>query len=143
MLIQHPWDYQELSNLLQFADGTVPESETKLGYFHFLTLKNSNLCPDPWYLLLELGFLCCPMMKRYKKNSFKPWKLVTAALQALKVDRNFIFWRFWELTATCVIMVTLIFFKKFSSPHFVLSVYQKHSCDLNGTWEKKSSKLQN
>ena len=35
-----------------------------------------------------------------------------------------------------VIMVT------FSSTPGVLSVYEQISCDLNGTWEEKPSKLQ-
>ena len=43
-----PWDYQELSNLLHFADDTMRESEAKVGNFHFLTLKNGSLCLNPW-----------------------------------------------------------------------------------------------
>ena len=48
MLIPHPWDYQELLDLPRFADGTMWESEAKVGNFQFLTLKNCHLCPDPW-----------------------------------------------------------------------------------------------
>ena len=47
MLIPHPWDYQELSDLPCFADGTMWETEAKVGNFHFLMLKNCHLCPDP------------------------------------------------------------------------------------------------
>ena len=43
-----PWDYQELSNLLHFADDTMRESEAAVGNFNFLTLKNGSLCLNPW-----------------------------------------------------------------------------------------------
>ena len=52
MLIPNPWDYQELSDLPRFADGTVLESESKVVNFHFLTLK-TVFVPRP----LNLFFL--------------------------------------------------------------------------------------
>ena len=81
-------------------------------------------------------------MGLYKTNSFKAWKLVTTAPQALKGDQVLIFWRFWELTAAGAILVTWIFFWN-SIVFLVYHQYvKKHSCDLNGTWEKKPSKFQ-
>ena len=75
MLIPHPWDYQELSDLPRFADGTVLESESKVVNFHFLTLKNSLCAQTPEFIFLEWDFLYCLIMELYKTNSFKPWKL--------------------------------------------------------------------
>ena len=77
-------------------------------------------------------------MELYKTNSFKPWKLVTAAPQALKSDQILIFWRFLEPTAAGAIMVTWIFFWN----SIVFLVYHQYVKKHSGTWEKKPSKLQ-
>ena len=56
MLIPHPWDYQELSDLPRFEDGTMWESEAKVGNFHFLTLKNCHCAQTPEFFLLNKVF---------------------------------------------------------------------------------------
>ena len=54
-------DYQELSDLPCFADGIVWESEAKFVNFHFLTLKNGHLCPDPsiFFSLIRFFIMSC------------------------------------------------------------------------------------
>ena len=140
MLILHPWDYQELTDLPRFTDGTKWESKTKVDNFHFLTLKNSHLCPDSWIFSSWMRFLYFPMMELYKTNSFKPWLLVTTALQAFKLIKIW-FFDIFESLQLRVPLWSHEFFYEIHYTHAILSFYKRNLCDLNGTWKKKPSKL--
>ena len=136
MLIPHPWDYQEISDLPHFADGAVWESETKVVNFHFLTLKDSHLCPDPWIFFLSKVFYIVLWWSFRRRIVLSPENL------SQQLKSKFDFLMFLRAHNYGRHYGHMNFFQKFSSTPGVVSVYEKISCDLNGTWEKKLSKLQ-
>ena len=91
MLIPHLWDYQKLPDLPCFADGTMWESEPIVGNFHFLTLKNGHLCPDPYFFFLNKVFYIVLWWNFTRQIVLSPENLSQQLHRPLKVIK---FWFF-------------------------------------------------